>query len=875
MQEWTDKAKEILKDYLDNARVNLESSGADADEVIDDLRRHIEEEIITAKLEIVTKEYVEKVIANLKIAEPETMNCQTKSNSLPGKSDKFRWTKKSKSSTKFNTTYFVLAMIFGVALPAITIMVEVISGMCASAIFDPIPTYYHLILISFVPVGNLIICLAIKKERINNIRFINFINSCTIGISFFYSIIFLPIMPFAAIGILFMGFGFLPLSPLTSLIVALLLRKRLRNMLQPKKLTGCWQFVLAICLIFIMLELPKIITYTGVQMAAGEKQSTRINGIKLLRKAGNKDNLLRACYPRGQRVPDVSTLILNLIFKRVPAKEVRGIYYKVTGTPYNAVKPPGFVGFRGGARINANEFDFGQGGDEVSARIRGLSLKQSRIDSIVNPESATYYTEWIMEFKNDSRLQREARTQVTLPPNGVVSRLTLWIDGEEREAAYAGRAKVKEAYKKVVQRRRDPVLVTTCGPDQILVQCFPVPPNGGTMKIKIGITAPLVLESYTSGLLQLPNFTERNFNIKNGLDHSVWIESKERLLPVTNNSENIIEHPATNLYALRTKLTENLFESGFAVMAERLSDPKEILVDNFAGETNQIVLQKIKERNVVCPEKVVLIIDGSRRMKKNIETIKSVFKQFPKNIELTVLLASDNVIKLKSIDELNDACFVGGCDNIPALVEGWNVASEKTNSVVLWLHGTQPFELMDAENLIQNLERRPKNPEIYDFQFGGGPNKIAAKLNGLPQIKRLRSFGNSEAELKKLFDLWRGTKKQFYFDRELIPARNVDKINEDSHVARLWANEEVSKLANSWSGKDKIKAVEIASDYHLVTPVSGAVVLENTEQYIEAGLEPVDEATSPHVIPEPFLFINCYLLFIIYYCRRKFKFSKI
>ena len=187
MQEWTDKAKEILKDYLDNARANLESSGADADEVIEDLRRHIDEEIIGAKLEIVTKEDIGKVIANLRIAEPETKNCQTKSNCLPGKSNKF------KSSTKFSTTFFVFAMIFGVVLPAITIMVEVISGMCASAIFDPIPSYFHLILISFVPVGNLFVCLAIKKERINNIKVISVINSCTIGISLFYSIIFIPI----------------------------------------------------------------------------------------------------------------------------------------------------------------------------------------------------------------------------------------------------------------------------------------------------------------------------------------------------------------------------------------------------------------------------------------------------------------------------------------------------------------------------------------------------------------------------------------------------------------------------------------------------------------------------------------------------------
>ena len=103
----------------------------------------------------------------------------------------------------------------------------------------------------------------------------------------------------------------------------------------------------------------------------------------------------------------------------------------------------------------------------------------------------------------------------------------------------------------------------------------------------------------------------------------------------------------------------------------------------------------------------------------------------------------------------------------------------------------------------------------------------------------------------------------------IVVEPRVDKINEDSHVARLWANEKVSKLANSRNGKDKIKAVEIASDYHLVTPVSGAVVLENTEQYIEAGLEPVSEETSPQVIPEPGIMLIIGLLATCCIMRRR------
>ena len=37
-----------------------------------------------------------------------------------------------------------------------------------------------------------------------------------------------------------------------------------------------------------------------------------------------------------------------------------------------------------------------------------------------------------------------------------MSRLTLWVNGEEREAAFAGRTQAREAYQQVVARRRDP-----------------------------------------------------------------------------------------------------------------------------------------------------------------------------------------------------------------------------------------------------------------------------------------------------------------------------------------------------------------------------------------------------------------------------------
>ena len=114
---------------------------------------------------------------------------------------------------------------------------------------------------------------------------------------------------------------------------------------------------------------------------------------------------------------------------------------------------------------------------------------------------------------NDAPVQREARAELALPPGGVVSRVTLWIDGVEHEAAFAGRDVSRRAYERVVRARRDPILVTASAPDRILVQCFPVQPNGGVMKARIGITAPLQLARRTAGTLGLPYFTQRNFDV--------------------------------------------------------------------------------------------------------------------------------------------------------------------------------------------------------------------------------------------------------------------------------------------------------------------------------------------------------------------------
>jgi hypothetical protein len=63
-------------------------------------------------------------------------------------------------------------------------------------------------------------------------------------------------------------------------------------------------------------------------------------------------------------------------------------------------------------------------------------------------------------------------------------------------------------------------------------------------------------------------------------------------------------------------------------------------------------------------------------------------------------------------------------------------------------------------------------------------------------------------------------------------------------IAALWANDQVT------AGNGEVD-VKIASRYRVVTPVSGAVVLETDDQYKQAGLDTSSPEGEAAATPEP------------------------
>ena len=775
----------------------------------------------------------------------------------------------------------VLIVLFGILLPSIALGVELHTGMCAEVFFDPIPTLGHVLLVALVPAGNLLALIAFHGNWLRWRTPLLWLNGVVLGVALFYTLVFLPIMPLAVIAIIFWGMGLLPLSPLCALLSAMALRRRLGRMTAPvsetapavqperrRTLTSLLAGGALGILLLLAMESRVAFTLMGAEMAADNNSPARqLRGVRLLRTVGDRDELLRMCYRDGSQGGPFSRghslSMCGYLFQGVPRAEAQQVFFRVTGEPYNALPPP-----RGVRRGMWDEFDFDedQGGEKVAGRLKNLSLSSSRIDAKLYPDPAVAYIEWTMVFHNDSRSQHEARAQVLLPPGGVVSRATLWVAGEPREAAFAGTAQARQAYQKnAIQQRRDPLLVTWAGNDRVLVQCFPVP-AGGEMKIRLGITAPLMIAKPEAAALRLPCFAERNFGIAARDIHSVWIESDR---PVVNAPELLHREMAGEKHVLRGMLSD-AFLSSAACTATVSRDPKATecwTPDKL--DPKKYVLQKIVSAKLPMKKRIVIVVDGSRDMAAHFATIEEALGATKNTAEIpfpgttiSVLLAGDEVADLSDAvgttsgprglaARLGELGGVGGCDNVPALLKAFDEAGD--DKTIVWIHGPQPIVLQPAAPLVQWMERGSK-ATIYDLAVGSGANRLAEELGPLGCLKTVPRTGELRDDLRDLLARLAGQADVYRFERTLVEGTPPKTPKCTSHLARLWAAGEVATLAGSGKPAKREAAVKLAAACQLVTPVSGAVVLENKEQYKEADLKPADPETVPD-LPEPAMWI--------------------
>ena len=168
----------------------------------------------------------------------------------------------------------------GFLLPAFTIAFELITRMCAEALFDPLPSLAHLAVVTAVPLIDLKLLLMRRREQ-PVARGWLFSGAAAAAVGLSYALLFLPVYPFAAIGIIFFGLGLLPFAPLSAGLTALFVTVGIaRNAQRPYlRLMICG--LLAGFVLVLALDAPTAITRAAVRGSVDADPAVRARSVTL------------------------------------------------------------------------------------------------------------------------------------------------------------------------------------------------------------------------------------------------------------------------------------------------------------------------------------------------------------------------------------------------------------------------------------------------------------------------------------------------------------------------------------------------------------------------------------------------------------------
>ena len=723
----------------------------------------------------------------------------------------------------------IFTWLFGVLLPTGTLFFESLSGFCAEYLFDPLPSFLHQVVVALVPLGFLYVLNIASPVHPKRHR-MPFVLGAISAIALIYTFPFVPLLAAAFVALIYYGLGFLPLAPLFALLVALgwtlWLAKR-------GDMDGFWKrcvggFLVGL-LLFAVADGRRLLTHWGFEtLAADEATAERL--VPLLRTFGVESEMLRLCLRFGTH---------GMLYSAdVESAEARRIYFRVTGR----------VVIEDLRREEALERNIGAvvAGQTTWRLEDNLFLRSSHINADLDPAVPLAYLQWEMLLHNTGVWPQEALAEIALPDGAVVSRATLWIEGEPREAAFGGRAQVTAAYEEVaIVRRKDPLLVTTAGPDRVRLRAFPVPPQG-EMRLLLGITAPLDVVRAIEGRLDLPYFAERNFRLEKGTRHRIELVNRGRpqRLYAPKGLANPFEMNNAELASFETFVAIRRDETQTAFWRGDDPEAPDLLARLVSGPRPQ-------------PRHLVVVIDGSAaseafrgELTMAVQRLATVWPG------LEVVLAGDAVQTHSAGGEgqsaaswLDGRAFVGGRDNAPALLRGIELARAQNGGAVLWMGAPQVINLTPSEELKQRLLDGKALPPIFVLPLAPGPQRLWDAFETVPH-QVLPRYGSLEEDLAGLPGVDSGRRfveLRFALPGEPLPSRASAA---SSHLERLWAAEQVGRLLRRGDTVSEQQALALAVEHQLVTPVSGAVVLETAEQYEAHDLQPVPPSTVP-TIPEP------------------------
>ena len=665
----------------------------------------------------------------------------------------------------------LFVFLLGVVAPLVSILVELTTRMCAQSFFDPLPSRGHIGLALGVPAAGAVMTWFVRSPVFGRRKAAGWSAGLALAVAAVFAVAFGPLLLLAIMAVLLAGLGLLPLTPVGALINAMRVGRWLISEYPSARSSVGWGAAAGLSA-FGALWVPAAVTAYGLHLTS--EAGSEVRGIELLRDAGSKDALLAACYRGERRGFGLWSDLAGKVFDSDPAF-ARIVYYRVTGEAFDRAP--------GGALPGWDEF---WGSAKVGRPVEKLTLAESRIDGSIDARAAAAYLEWTLTFRNDGLTSQEARAEMELPAGAVVSRATLWVDGEEREAAFASRSQARAAYRSVAAARRDPLLVTAAGAGRVLVQCFPVP-AGGEMKIRLGVAAPMERMAGRAYLM-LPEFSDRNFSVS--AKPAVWTDTKSGPQREIRPGNPIWVEGASGFV-----WTPDPFDAGYAIRQSEV------------------------RAAAARPKRTVVVVDGSGALAPLAREVQDAVAAIP---GARVLFAADEV---QARLPLAASRYAGGRDNVEALLEAHRAAGP--GDAILWIHGPSPVLTKPADRLVQIRERTPA-ARLYALEARRGPNLLLQEIGGLNGVRILNRVGTLPDSVRGVIESWEQGETALLRERVRITSALLPEAKVSGQMARLWAAEEVERLRRE---RRIPEAVSLAIRYRIVTPVSGAVALENDAQY--------------------------------------------
>ena len=478
------------------------------------------------------------------------------------------------------------------------------------------------------------------------------------------------------------------------------------------------------------------------------------------------------------------------------------------------------------------------------------------------------YTEKTLLVTNDNmkiwRNQEEAIYTFYLPEGGVVTSLSLWINGKEENGIMTTKAKADTAYKTIVGvESRDPSVVHWQEGNTVSVRVFPVI-AGESRKFKIGITAPL---ERVNGKLRYENVYFKGPSFENA-------------------QENILfdfEQPASD-YQLPASFVSMSGQSYqrkgryVPVWNMLIKDPG--LSDcTFGFDKNTYSLAPYhKKLSPAGLNTIYLDINKS--------WTRSEFDKIAEMVNTKdVFVYDDKIIKLQQDNK--EVCWQRLHKKQFSLFPLFEIVDPVHSLLITKNPGISPgIDDLDGSDFLRKTKLfLVKGQKIKLFDLG---DELSLYMRSL---KEFRAFQYDKGDTSSLTDL---LKKELFPDdvenddqviihkSEMIIRRKEEMTNSSGpdHLMRLFTYNHIMQKLGAGSLTDKAiddSLVEEARKAYVVSPVSSLVVLETQEDYErfkikDAGLSLKNASLkSKGAVPEPheWVLIIAALLVLIYVMRAK------